>query len=188
MGAYYQATVKFGQMKKMVRIPTWSPFDCGTKLMEHSYLPNDYVNGILNWIGEDKKFNLIWLCDYHEGNITWDNTKEVKLTFKYEYNTKNKYYTYTNFFGGYVINHDLGVYIDLAEIYKILRDMGVEWKIHPLPILCNSDESSMGGGDYHQEDSRRGLWCNHKLELTCDIKKLQNLQDVTNDCIFIEEE
>jgi len=172
MGAYYMACV--GKTRYCTH-----ELGNGLKLMEHSYLNNNYCEAI-EWKLLNKKKSLVWLCDYHEKDmmteLTWNNTKEGSI--------KEAPDTYTEHSPvKYIINHSIQMYFEKQELSKLLENE--EWMIHPLPILTNSDDGAMGGGDYHEDDSRRGTWCGHTIEVrTSDVPS--SYKNITKDCIFKE--
>lgn len=70
MGQYYRPILLDGESKKIIATTdSWS-FDNGAKLMEHSYLRNDFVNAVVNEIikrGKEKQtVRLVWAGDYAE--------------------------------------------------------------------------------------------------------------------------
>ncbi|MCK5133651.1 MAG: hypothetical protein KAR40_16040 [Candidatus Sabulitectum sp.] len=119
------------------------------------------------------------MYDYHDADeitdLTWDNVDEEEG------------YDKTNHFekkNCIVLNHTKKCYINLDQLH--LKDKE-GWGIHPLPILCNSDKSSLGGGDYHPEDSRRATWCGDLIETRYKIpSKNLKYEDVTEDVWFEE--
>ncbi len=174
MGAYYECTLNHKRYDVHA-------MNQGAKLMEHSYLENDYVNVMMGaLIGNPKE--VVWLCDYHEKDDktshTWDNTKEIG-----EYPTKPR--VKLDYF---ILNHTKKVSINVNHLHDLYTEHNVSsWHIHPIPILCNSDEMSQGGGDYHKEDSRRASWCGDTLEVQLVRNGFEDYKGVTMDCLFFEE-
>ncbi len=75
--------------------------------------------------------------------------------------------------------------IDVKELFKFYgKQAKDEWYIHPIPLLCNSDTQSLGGGDYHPEDSRRATWCEDIISTS--RHREPEYQDVTEDVLFFE--
>ena len=175
MGSYYMATIV--NNKNEGKMYDTHALGNGLKLMEHSYIGNNYVNYVLSLL-EGKENRLVWLCDYHNPDentkLTWEKCVEETEYDKSVRIEDDKYY---------VINHTLNVYIDIKKLDQLEEDNG--WTIHPIPILCNSDTQSQGGGDFHKEDSRRASWCEHYIEVTLD-KPSDTFKDVTEDCLFTE--
>ncbi len=171
MGAYYECTLNHKRYDNTG----------GLKLMEHSFIENNYV-GIMMFALTKNPKEVVWLCDYHEKDDntshTWDNTKEIT---KYPTNRVwEKDY--------YILNHTKKCVIDVRHLEDLyIEDGRSSWHIHPIPILCNSDESSQGGGDYHAEDSRRATWCGDTLEVQLVRDGFDDYKKITKDCLFFEE-
>ena len=176
MGAYYMGTIITDNEAK--RYCTHSTGN-GLKLMEHSYLENNYCKHIVSLL-KDNPQKLIWLCDYHEPDditkCTWNNTEEVEKYDVLDLFKDNKYYIY---------NHTKKLYIDVKRLLKLYEDSeNSSWSIHPLPILCNSDTGSQGGGDMHREESRRASWCEDIISSSEQL--VDGFEDVTEDVLFFE--
>jgi hypothetical protein len=152
----------------------------GLKLMEHSYIENSYVERIMSMLREPGE--LTWLCDYYEGDgLTWDNVDEAtqgEFLKKSEVNESNYI----------ILNITKKLFIDIAKVYKMEEEHNpTNWPIHPLPILCNSNDGSMGGGDYHPEDSRRATWKGDTIHIVSNTSDIPDgYEDVTEDVLFYE--
>lgn len=131
---------------------SWGNNFSGMKLMEHSWLENDFVNGVLESIwGNPSK--VAWVGDYADYNFeerytedvyqaTWGDRCGSERTFD-EVPTIHR--------DGYILNLDKGVYIDLRRYANVAgfkpKWSDDTWTIHPLPILtCIGN--GRGGGDY----------------------------------------
>ena len=153
----------------------------GLKLMEHSYIENNYVERIMSML--KKPANLSWVCDYSDDHPwSWDKTTEAT---KSEFLKDSDELNTTKYF---ILNHDKQLFIDIDALFKIEKQHKVDsWPIHPIPILCNSSDQSLGGGDYHPEDSRRNTWDMDSIQIvfnTIDIP--DNYGNATEDCAFYE--
>jgi len=172
MGAYFQAALP----ARGVMYDTHA-MNNGLKLMEHSYMGNDYVLGIMELLNNNAQ-QLVWLCDYHKADknckYTWDEMDDLSVKLETTLESNNYF----------IINHTKKVFIDMRKLDEEYNSIGMEWKIHPLPILCNSDEQSMGGGDFHKEDSRRATWCMDEIEVALLVPT--EFLDVSQDCMFGE--
>lgn len=163
------------------------------KLMEHSYFYNDYVGSVLNEYVDNAQ-PLIWLCDYYspDDDISGDYNPNIKTWEELERkiianiaNTNHKLYEiFENY---YILNHTQKLFIDQRRLLDLYEAKGQkEYLIHPIPILTNSNTRSMGGGDYHPSDSRRGLWRGNTVELKKAVPS--GYTDITDYCMFFEEE
>jgi len=169
MGAYYQATVN------KTRYGTWD-LGQGAKLMEHSYIGNEYVESVMSLL-ENKPKELRWVCDYSEnkGGFDWDDTEEESLKNVSCYDITPVYFA---------INHTKEMYIDMAELIQLHHPRSM--MMHPIPFLCNSEKGAMGGGDLHREESRRGLWYGDTISISMDKDYVTSFKNVTADMLFIE--
>lgn len=179
MGAYYEATIEDNRYNTHA-------IGSGLKLMEHSYLPNEYCKSI-EYLLLNKPQPLVWLCDYHKADSTtektWSNTNELIDGFE----TPEEYIT--NDSNKFFVNHSKKVFIsthELIELYDKINTGG--WYVHPLPLLCNSNKKSMGGGDMHKDFDLRSSWCgdNISVELNRDDFN-SDFKNVTDKCVFNEE-
>lgn len=204
MGAYYDAA----NLDKKERLSSHL-FGSGSKLMEHSYIGNEFISYIMEALAGGRKETetevgipdwkgnrLMWLCDYHEDpEINWETIKsidipEIKLPdYLRDESSGKKLYTPNKKFleKSFIVNIDKKCYIDMKKLKKLLRGRGIkELFITPLSILTNSDETSMGGGDLHQSDFRRGSWRGDHVAV--ESKKPKGFGDVTEMSLFIEED
>jgi hypothetical protein len=100
----------------------------GLKLMEHSYLKNDFVMAFECLIVDNPE-NVVWCGDY---------ANNVKVTPSDKPNIPKT---------RYVINHDKKEFVDK---YKVVESEH-GYKLHPLPLLtCNSN--GRGGGDFRVDN------------------------------------
>jgi len=170
MGAYYQGTVNH------TRYETWS-IGQGAKLMEHSYIGNNYVGLVMDEL-EKKPAPVRWVCDYSENEDGFDWEKTTEASFSKDAKAFDPIY--------FIYNHTKNVYIDMAELISLFSDRSM--MMHPIPILCNSETESMGGGDLHQEESRRGTWYGDTLEVVYDRINVLDALNVTEEVKFVEGE
>lgn len=141
-------------------------YDNGLKLMEHSYINNEFVNavcGLLIQGGQWFKDHIVWSGDYadpekghgkknlHDLLISEDSSKD-----KNKITPKVKDLKGFNF----LVNHTLKLFINLKKIKEFEKG----WKIHPLPLLT-CEGNGRGGGDFLGEDPRLGTWARHSISL-----------------------
>ena len=158
MGQYYITAVK---KQGNVR---WKKFcnDGGVKLMEHSYIGNDFCNAICAMLYKTPSY-VVWCGDYYDSE-----SEDCKHTPSYSsdkkgYNKKNIWgrnardtHVSDETFqvkGKYLINLDTKEYIDFTE-YCEAASIGQfdndGWAVHPLPLLT-ANSNGQGGGDYYHE-------------------------------------
>jgi len=157
MGQYFKAVIAKGDNKEFqVRdvVACWYAGDFGgAKLMEHSYVGNDFVGIVTDKLAEIGPARLRWTGDYGDEN--------AKLYGTHEYNGKvyeNNLFQATEDMNiedddwsgkkyRFGINHDKKEYFDLQDC----PEDSYGYIVHPLPLLC-CDSNGRGGGDFNQED------------------------------------
>ena len=182
MGAYYMATLAGVKKKsKPIGLNPWD-YDNGAKLMEHSYIGNNYVNLIMNELLDDSK-SVVWLCNNHTADeITTRERENIKVVKRKSKKLSldindNKYF---------IVNLTKGEFIDMKQLKKLYRTQKEKnngWDIHPLPILTNSERGSAEEVDYSIEGKRRGVWAEDVI-YTTKTKPSDNFLDITADSLF----
>jgi hypothetical protein len=145
-------------------------YNNGLKLMEHSWIGNDFVGVIENLIAEGGDWHgdrIVWAGDYADPDKGRKNNLYSIIGDK-EGNeiqpevTKNKY--------RYVLNMDTKEFVDtkkipVSDVYT--DDKGKEWPfmIHPLPLLT-CEGNGRGGGDFHKGDPLVGKWARNRISVS----------------------
>lgn len=155
MGQYYKPVVKKGKMR--LTINPWD-FDCGAKLLEHSYIGNHIVESVMHFIDQNPKCRVVWAGDYA------DEEKNGKSLFEMSYDF-NLIRPYDMVVGkNIIINIDKKEFVDLRKCRK--DKFG--YTIHPLPVLT-AEGCGRGGGDYDMEKGNGaefvGTWSRDRLVL-----------------------
>jgi len=188
MGQYYRPLMIFEDGEE--RSAYSHAFDNGLKLMEHSWIGNNFVNAVLHEI-EDRPARIAWMgdyatdavedgCNFGDGYITsveaflekyngvWGEYRSVQdispETPQYKLDLDSA--------GCYLANATKKCYIDIEEYIRrnSVRDrygMSGVWCINPLPLLtCIGN--GMGGGDYRGEAGMGdvGSWAFDKIYIT----------------------
>lgn len=165
-------------------------FDNGLKLMEHSWIGNNFVNAVLHEI-EDNPTRVAWLGDYADSAVEDGcNLGEGFITtigdFLAHYNSVwGEYRSIQDIPSDtpqfkldmdhtdcYLVNATKRCYIDLEKYVKQNSVSGLygsseTWCINPLPLLtCLGN--GMGGGDYRGEIGIGdvGTWAFDKIYIT----------------------
>ena len=153
----------------------------GLKLMEHSYIGNNFVNAVASLIWETPK-RVAWIGDYSDDYVgdPYEEKMDMDL-FKTYYRMAWKeghpfkvqpdaHQHDMAEWGLFLVNHSQQTYIDLDEFVSCNcpNNDGEPWIINPLPLLTACG-NGRGGGDYH--DSRPdydivGTWAFDKIEIT----------------------
>lgn len=153
---------------------SWYDNFSGLKLMEHSWLENEFVNGVLEaiwdsparvaWVGDyaDKPYDFDEKYTMDDYIAVWGEGKQPEVPFDQ---------VPTVHTAGYLVNHDRGQYVDLEEYVKVSSfmpkwDNGNMWTIHPLSLLT-AIGNGRGGGDYHGTNMDMvGAWAMDWLSFT----------------------
>ena len=150
MGQYYLAIILGNQPEtdddeqEVIRY-VLSPFGCGSKLMEHSYLDNGFVFKVEQLIGKGGMFyksRVVWAGDYADKEKNDDHNLYAYAT-DYHTQTGNISFPTNPTYYRYIVNHTKKEYVDKDRLSN---------EIHPLPLLvCEGNQR--GGGDYWGKNS-----------------------------------
>lgn len=176
MGQYYKAV---NIDKKEMLVPwTWNN---GAKLMEHSWLPNDFVGVAMKKLTSDWKGDrIVWAGDYgDEGLFMEDLSNASKEETLYSYASNNfteikNYKTFNvekfNVQFPFIINYDKKEFIDTRKCPSMDG-----WIVHPLPLLT-SNGNGRGGGDYRVYDDDNdislkfvGTWAGDRIAVVEEL-------------------
>lgn len=168
MGQYYKAFIRNDETEQ-----SFSPLDSnsGSKLTEHSYIGNHFVNGVMEeiennpsrvaWVGdyadEDTDFTDLYTRQDYENVWVSKDVEDGKLNQEPEIHKD-----------GYIVNHSKGLYIDIAHYMKKSDKYNDDegWIVHPLPLLT-AIGNGRGGGDYRGYNSNLvGTWATDLIEYT----------------------
>ena len=137
---------------------SWS-YSNGSKLMEHSYIGNDFVGAVESLLAEGAKFyqsRIAWAGDYASNEEGIDNNLYGLCEHSKEYKPRVPKKTFR-----YVINHSKKEFVDKHKV----PPMNDGWKIHPLPLLTRASEQG-GGGDYRGEENIIGSWARDEISVS----------------------
>lgn len=159
-------------------------FGNGLKLMEHSYIGNNFVNVVEKLLAKGGKWfgnRIVWSGDYADPeldengkpltNVVNGETYEQNLYSLYSENTIKPDVTKLKYFR-FLVNRTKKEYVDLSKVpvmdtYKWKDDNGkvrtTIYKIHPLPLLT-CEGNGRGGGDYRGESELVGTWARDVIQ------------------------
>ena len=193
MGQYYKVIILADNMN-IIRIWTNpNAYNSGNKLMEHSYLNNNFMNAIEYLISINGMFymsRIIWAGDYAEPNN--EDGEDMNLYNLAEQQYRKYIVPYMNeqsieqFINNmdryrYIINHTKKLYVDKEKCKK--NDNG--FIIHPLSLLVTDNCNGMGGGDYSGIDEHLcGTWTRDIISVEKSIDKLIDYKEL--ECNFEE--
>lgn len=162
MGQYYKPIVLApkSENRNSEVILAWMyshDYDNGLKLMEHSWVGNDFVEAfevLISPGGEFYNQRVVWAGDYA------DEEPEGDTLFSRAENDHIRMHPAGVPSGRYVVNHTKCLFVDKQNIPS--NDTwgdGTPMKIHPLPLLT-CEGNGRGGGDFHGNDPKEliGSW------------------------------
>jgi len=144
-------------------------YDCGLKLMEHSYVGNNFVNIVENLIAEGGDWHgnrILWAGDYADADKgRQKNVHDIIGINKNKINPAEKQTKYK-----YFINMDTKEFVDMSKIPPTFtgEDDGKKWtmEIHPLPLMT-CEGNNRGGGDFRgDERDMVGIWSRNRVSVT----------------------
>lgn len=193
MGQYYYPTIirRDGTVDQYLAYD----YDNGLKLMEHSYIGNNFVDGILNTLYHNPG-KLAWLGDYTEMDDKFEDDLIFKAAlglFSSEDDFRKRYsrtYDESTLVGRVILNHSKKEYIVISQYVELVKDGENDDKliINPVPLLTASS-NGRGGGDYSgMNEEFCGHWCGDIIEVIneSELDKYQDYTNLTKDYIFIE--
>jgi hypothetical protein len=157
MGQYYYSIL----LTEDGRIMAWMcahNYGNGLKLMEHSYLGNNYISTFewgLSPAGPYHKTRVVWAGDYADPEPGKEDTL-YKMCDEYGMIRPAKKET-TNY--RFVVNHTKRLFVDKTKVPS--RD---GYTLHPLPILT-CEGNGRGGGDYHGDSPLVGSWARNVISV-----------------------
>lgn len=157
MGQYYKPVVLKEDYENesfpcILSLTPWK-MDNGAKLMEHSYVGNNFVEAFAQIIHKNNKKGyadnrVVWCGDYSEpinDNSIYHLAKQCDASGFYP--TDGIQHPYQ-----YIVNTDKGQYVKVKPYNEN------KWTIHPLPLLT-AYGNGQGGGDYYGSDMEKvGIW------------------------------
>ena len=165
MGQYYKpiSLNKEGQL-----VNEWvlsHDYNNGLKLMEHSWLGNDFVSVVETLLipgGKWYKKGIVWAGDYADEET--DSKTNLYSRCKDE-NKINPIGIVDDEKYCYIVNHTKQQFVDKRKVPVSGTD---GWQIHPLPLLT-CEGNGRGGGDYHGENDIIGSWSRNSISIECTI-------------------
>lgn len=184
MGQYYKAAVLKEDYKSenpvVESITSWD-YGCGAKLMEHSYVGNEFVNRAIGLLQDNPGSRFVWAGDYADpATGETDNENEPNIyTLCEGHKAPDSKRSEESRTPRFVINLDKGKFVRIP-----MRDPGF-FRIHPLPLLCAAG-NDRGGGDYHHgiNYDKVGSWAYDHITLGYDEADIKDYEEM--ECEFVE--
>jgi len=171
MGQYYRP-VSLDTMEHL----NSHDYGCGMKLMEHSWIGNNFVEAVELLLIEGARWDkhkIVWAGDYADNepvDSEWykeerSNDKGEKISENIfsqceDHNKLNNLIEVLPEDHHYICNYTKNLYVDKRKG----TDTDPNWKIHPLPLLT-CEGNGRGGGDFREEDPTEliGSWSRDKI-------------------------
>lgn len=165
-----------GQEGKIIAFFESWDYDNGAKLMEHSWLGNNFVEAVeqlLAPIGKYHKQRVVWAGDYADE----ENDSELNLYCEASEDENDHLHEKPDVATEkyrYVINHTKKLFVDkltipVADTYTDKETGKVyEYRVHPLPLLT-CEGNGRGGGDYNGEDEVIGSWARDIISVDNEV-------------------
>ena len=151
MGQYYYPIILNSDGKIIVWMCAHN-YRNGLKLLEHSYLGNNFVSTFefgLSPEGPHHKSRVVWAGDYADADPDQENNlyrmcDEYTMIMPQEKDTTMY---------RYIVNHSKKLFVDKMACKSGEEEM----KYHPLPLLT-CEGNGRGGGDYRGDSPLIGSW------------------------------
>jgi hypothetical protein len=162
MGQYYKAILLDKEKQNVIGWVSPYQYDSGSKLMEHSWMGNDFVKSFENMI-YNNPMPVTWCGDYADavdGSEEGDNfyslcEEKTNITPTTELGQHKS---------RYIINHDTKEYVDKENV-PTSKD---GWQIHPLPLLT-CEGNGRGGGDFRGDSELVGSWSRNLISVSEEL-------------------
>jgi hypothetical protein len=158
MGQYYYPIILNSDGKIVVWMCAHN-YRNGLKLLEHSYLGNNFVSTFefgLSPEGPHHKSRVVWAGDYADADPDQENNlyrmcDEYTMIMPQEKETT---------IYRYIVNHSKKQFVDKMACKSGEEEM----KYHPLPLLT-CEGNGRGGGDYRGESPLIGSWARDSISV-----------------------
>jgi hypothetical protein len=161
-------------------------YDNGLKLMEHSWIGNNFVGVVMKLLSKGEKWYkkpIVWCGDYfsEEGEENYydkaDDNLKIMPVFSMKESEQVKCVLVNHTKKEYVIispedfKKSTKVKAQAKKMLKVIEgNEEREWKIHPLPLLTALG-NGRGGGDFRGENDMIGYWARDILSVEKEIPK-----------------
>lgn len=179
MGQYYKPIILKDDTNKIEKwFESWD-YDCGLKLMEHSWLKNPFVLAVETQLMKNPK-RIVWAGDYA------DEEKRCKTNLFTRCSEKTKSHRINHFHDAmdwhrtypYLVNHTKKEYVNKMEVPADIDG----WIIHPLPLLT-CEGNGRGGGDYRGESPLVGIWARDLISIELNLEEFKDYKELTFDLV-----
>ena len=142
-------------------------YDNGLKLMEHSWIVNDFVGVVMALMVPGQpwfKKPIVWAGDYYDEEPYWEQALDALKIQPVECMSKELQQK------AKLVNHTKKLYVRYDEMQPCSDWAGI---VNPLPLLTACG-NGRGGGDYHSQYpdyDKVGIWAGHVLSIEFAVPK-----------------
>ena len=156
----------------------------GLKLMEHSYIRNNFVDTVLKELYKNPG-KLAWVGDYAEpDDVNSPEALDFIKSQERDIYTNPKRSDGSFMVDKVVVNHTKKEYVNLAEYIESATKDDWDFQINPIPLLT-AIGNGKGGGDYcGNQENMIGHWACDELEVVDEIP--DGYTNIVNDVYFEE--
>lgn len=150
-------------------------YDCGLKLMEHSWINNEMMNAVTYFLENNGPCHIVWAGDYADKTfkINGKYTTLYKFRFKKEESSKILISVPENYIlPKYLVNYDKNEFVDIEKCPKDYYKR----QVHPLPVLTANSNGKDAGDYWDKNDPLVGSWCNDLIGF--EREKPENLEEI----------
>jgi len=171
MGQYYKPVVLNEKNQPVLHFSCYD-FGNGAKLMEHSWVGNDFVGFVEIYLANSPQ-RIVWAGDYADeesGEVETIYEKASRHGYRLSHGQDDVIDKYSHNFGygkaakrlKYLINYTKNQYVIKPNVPK---EDG--WQINPLPLLT-CEVNGRGGGDFRGRDQKNliGSWSRDLIGLS----------------------
>ena len=165
MGQYYKPIILKDNKKTVAKFMYSHDYGNGLKLMEHSYIGNNFV-GAFETLLEGKPQRVLWAGDYAEEESGYKNNAYGRCKDSLKVSPMGEPKTVSRF----IINHSKKEFVDKTRVPKMKADWADGMRIHPLPLLT-CEGNGKGGGDYRGDSFLVGKWARDVISIDSEVPK-----------------
>lgn len=174
MGQYYYPIILSADGKIVVWMCAHN-YQNGLKLMEHSFLTNQFVSTFefgLSPEGGHHKSRVVWAGDYADNEPDQEKNLYQQCT---EYTMILPHIKDTEMYR-FIVNHTKKLFVDKSKVPK--NQYG--YRLHPLPLLT-CEGNGRGGGDYRNNVPLIGSWARHVISV--EVEAPADYEEIVFDLI-----
>lgn len=164
MGQYFRPIILAKNKKTVLSFLYSHAYSNGLKLMEHSWIGNNFVRAFESLIHKNPQI-VVWAGDYAEPCIGRKTNLYQRCLDKLEQHPTTQLIDKDC---RYVVNHTKKEFVDTYKVKQITAKWASDsdFRIHPLPLLT-CEGNGQGGGDFFGKDKNEiiGTWARNLISV-----------------------